>query len=73
MKLKKWEDQSVDASVLPRRENKILIRRKYGDKVWSRDRRKVIQGLPHLRIHPLYSHQTSMLLRMLGKCLLTGA
>jgi len=35
MKLKK-EDQSVDASVL-RRGNKITHRRKYEDKVWSRD------------------------------------
>ena len=38
MKLKKKEDQSVDVSVLLRRGNKILKdRRKYGDKVWSRD------------------------------------
>jgi hypothetical protein len=37
MKSKKKEDQSVDASVLLRRRNKILTRKKYGDKVWSRD------------------------------------
>ena len=38
MELKKKKDQSVDASLLPRRGNKIiLIGRKYGDKVWSRD------------------------------------
>jgi hypothetical protein len=38
MKLKRSEDQSVDVSVLLRRGNKILKdRRKYGDKVWSRD------------------------------------
>jgi hypothetical protein len=35
LKLKKKEDQSVDASVLLRRWNKIWS--KYGDKVWSRD------------------------------------
>ena len=37
MKLKKKEDQSVDASVLLRSGNKILNRRKYRDQVWSRD------------------------------------
>jgi hypothetical protein len=37
MKLKKKEDQSMDASVLLRRGNKILNERKYRDKVWSRD------------------------------------
>ena len=38
MKLKNNEDQSLDASVLLRRGNKLL-RRKYEDKVWSRDRK----------------------------------
>jgi hypothetical protein len=37
LKLKKKEDQSVDASVLLRSGNKILNRRKYRDQVWSRD------------------------------------
>jgi hypothetical protein len=37
MKSKKKEDQNVDASMLFRRGNKITHRRKYGDKVWSRD------------------------------------
>jgi len=36
MKLKK-DDQSVDASVLLKREDKNIHRRSYGDKVWSRD------------------------------------
>ena len=27
---------------------------------------KAIQRLPHLGIHPIYSHQTRMLLQMLG-------
>jgi len=35
MKLKKKEDQSVDASVLLRRVNKFS-QRTYGGKVWSR-------------------------------------
>jgi hypothetical protein len=37
MKPKKKKDRSVDASVLLRKGNKILIGGKYGDKVWSRD------------------------------------
>jgi len=36
MKLKK-EDQSADASVLLRRGNKNIQRRKYRDKLWGRD------------------------------------
>jgi hypothetical protein len=35
----KKKDQSVDASVLLRR-NKRLTRTKYGDNVWNRDSRK---------------------------------
>jgi len=37
MKLKLKENQSVDVSDLLRRGNKNTHRRKYGDKVWSRD------------------------------------
>jgi len=36
-KLKKKDDKSVEASVLLRRENKYIHKRRYGDKVWSRD------------------------------------
>jgi len=36
MKFKK-DNQNIDASVLLRRGNKNIHRRKYGDKVWSRD------------------------------------
>jgi hypothetical protein len=57
MKLKKKEDQSVNASVLLRRDTKILVRgnteRKYGAETEG----KAIQRLPHLGIHPIYSHQ----------------
>jgi hypothetical protein len=37
MKLKKKEDQSVDASVLLRKRKKILTGKKYGDKMWNKD------------------------------------
>jgi len=37
MKLKKKEDQNVDASDLLKRGHKNTHWRKYGDKVWSRD------------------------------------
>jgi hypothetical protein len=37
MKPKKKKDQSVDASVLPRRGKQNTHERKYGDKVWSGD------------------------------------
>jgi hypothetical protein len=64
LKLKKKEDQSVGAAVLLRSDNKILTggntRTKYGAKTEG----KAIQRLPHLRIHPIYSHQTQTLLWM---------
>jgi hypothetical protein len=37
MKLKKKEDLSMNVSTILRRENKNTHRRKYGNKVWSRD------------------------------------
>jgi len=37
MKLKKKEDQCVDASVLLGRGNKNTHRREHGDKAWSRE------------------------------------
>ena len=53
--------------LLLRRVKKITRRRKYGDKVWSRDwRKKNIQRLPHLGIHSIYNHQTRKLLWMPG-------
>jgi len=42
MKLKKKEDQNVDASFLLTRENKILIGRKYRDKEWDGAEENVI-------------------------------
>jgi hypothetical protein len=52
MKLKKKEDQSVDTSVLFRRENKILIEGNTETKYGAEPKGKAIQRLPQLVIHP---------------------
>jgi hypothetical protein len=62
MMLKKKEDQNVDASVLLRKENKILMGANTKAKCGAETAEKAIQRLPHLRIHPKYSHQTQTLL-----------
>jgi hypothetical protein len=64
MKLKKKEDQSVDALVLLRRRNKILLGANRETKCGAETERKAIQRLPHLGIHPIYSYQTQILLWM---------
>ena len=64
MKLKKKEDQSVDASFLLRRENKILKRGSTETMCGAETEAKVIQRLPHLVIHLIYRHQTQTLLQM---------
>ena len=61
MKPKKKEDQNVDF----RRVNKALTGGNTETKCATETEGKVIQRLPHLEIHPIYSHQTPMLLRML--------
>jgi hypothetical protein len=66
MKPKKKEDQSVDASMLFRRVNKILIGGNMESKCGAETEEKAIQRLPHLGIHPIYNHQTRMLLWMPG-------
>jgi hypothetical protein len=66
MKPKKKEDQNVDASVLLRRENKILTEGNMETKCAAKTEEKAIQRLPHLEIHPISSHQTWTLLWMLG-------
>jgi hypothetical protein len=66
MKPKKKEDQNVDASVLLRRVNKILTGGNMETKCGAETERKAIQKLSHRGIHPIYSHQTRMLLWMLG-------
>jgi hypothetical protein len=56
MKLKKKEDQSVDASVLLRRGNKILKGRNMETKCEAKTVEKIIQRLPHPGIQPIYRH-----------------
>jgi hypothetical protein len=64
MKLKKKEDQSVDASILLRRDNKILTGGNTETKCGAESEGKAIWRLPHLGIHPIYSHQTQTVLLM---------
>jgi hypothetical protein len=66
MKPKKMEDQNVDTSVLLRRVNKILIGENRESQCGAETEGKDIQRLPHLGIHPIYSHQTWTLLWMPG-------
>jgi hypothetical protein len=51
MKLKKKDDQSVDASVLLRRGNKLLTGETMQTKCGPETGGKTIQRLPHLGIH----------------------
>jgi hypothetical protein len=66
MKPKKKEDENVDASVFSRRLNKILTGGNMETKCGTETEVKAIQRLPFLGIHTIYSHQTRMLLWMLG-------
>jgi hypothetical protein len=66
MKPKKKEDQSVDAPVLLIRVNKLLTGGNMETECGAETEGKAIQRLPHLEIHPIFSHQTWMLLWMLG-------
>jgi hypothetical protein len=62
VKLKKKKDQSVGASVLFRRENKILMGGNTETKYGAETEGKAIQRLVHLGLHPIYTHQTQTLL-----------
>jgi hypothetical protein len=64
MKLKKKEDQSVNASVLLRRRNKILTGGNMETKCGAETEEKAIWRLPHLGIHSIYRHQTQTLFQM---------
>jgi hypothetical protein len=64
MKPKKKEEQSVDASMILRRGNKILIGGNMETKCGAETEGKAILRLPHLGIHPIYSCQTRILLKM---------
>jgi len=63
-KLKKKDNQSVDASVLPERGNKNIQRGDMETKFGAETEGLVIQRLPHLGIQPIYiySHQTQTIL-----------
>jgi hypothetical protein len=58
------QDQSVNALVLLRWENKILTGGNMETKCGAETEGKAIQSLSHLGIHPIYSHQTQTLLLM---------
>ena len=60
MKFKKKEDQSLNALVL-RMGNKIFTGNTE-TKCGAETEGKTVQRLPHLGIHPIYSHQTQTLL-----------
>jgi hypothetical protein len=64
MKLKKKEDQSVDALDLLRRGDKIPMKGVTESKCGSETEGKAIQRLPHLGIHLINNHQTQTLLWM---------
>jgi hypothetical protein len=64
MKLKRKEDQSVDASLLLRRGNQILMGGNTETKCGAVTEGKAIQRLPHLLIHLIYNLQTQTLLWM---------
>jgi hypothetical protein len=61
---KKKEDQSVDASVLLRRGNRILMGANIERSSGAESKEKVMQSLPHMGIHTIYHHQTQTLLWM---------
>ena len=62
MKLKKKEDQRVDASVLLRSRNKLLAGGNMEKGYEAETEGKAIQRLPHLGIHPINRHQTQTVL-----------
>ena len=63
IKIKK-EDQSVDASVLLKRGNKIPMGGKMETKCGAETDGKAIQRLLHLQLHRIYNHQIHTLLQM---------
>jgi hypothetical protein len=62
-KAHKKEDQSVGSLVLVRRGNKI-VKGNTETKCGTEAEGKAIQRLPHLGNHPIYKHQTQVLLWM---------
>jgi len=73
MKLKKKEDQSVDASLLLRRKN-ILIELHTETNFAAEAEERVIQSLPHLDIQPIYIQPPNPdNIADVKKCMQTGA
>jgi hypothetical protein len=64
VKLRKKEDQSVDASVLLRRGNKILRQGNSETKCGAEPEGMAIERVPHVNILPTYRYQTQTLLWM---------
>jgi hypothetical protein len=64
VKFRKKEDQRVGTSALFRKGNKILTRANTETKCRGKNEGKATQRLPHLGIHPVYSHQIQTLLWM---------
>jgi hypothetical protein len=56
MKLKKNEDQSVDTLFFLRKGNKIPMEGVTETKFGAKTKGWMVQGLPHLGIHPINSH-----------------
>jgi hypothetical protein len=65
-------NQSMDALVLLRRRNKILMVGNTETKCRVETERKTILRLPHLAIHPIQSPKSDTIVDA-KKCLLTGA
>jgi len=73
MKLKKKDDQSVDASVLLRNRNKNIHRQKYRDKFEAETEEKAIQRPLHLGIQPIHMQPPNPdNIVDAKKCMLTG-
>jgi hypothetical protein len=64
MKIKKEEDQSVDTSFLLRRGNKIPMEGVTETKFGTETEGRTMQKLLHFGIHPIYNHQTHLLLHI---------
>jgi hypothetical protein len=62
MKQQKKEEQSVNVSVILRRQNKIFMGANTETKCGAETERKAIQRLPHLGTHSIYSYQMQTLL-----------
>jgi hypothetical protein len=64
MKLKRKKDQSMNTSFLLRMGNKIPMEEVTETKFGAQTKGGTIQRLPHMRIHPINSPKTQILLHM---------